>query len=321
MAKKARKPNALLDDTNPNPPELEEEETQETEPGEEITVDLDAPDEPDDPLPSRDEKRKSRWTENVEARRQAEERAAQIDRENAELRGRLTALEQRPQQQFIPQPQQPQADPYDAEEKRIMQEMSDLRSDYARMDQSKLKDEDGERFQRRWFELDAKHKAVVARREFQKMQQQAPQPQAIDPAGQAAIAHVRMNYADIADNEAAMQYAVTVLQQKVLERARANGGRRESPSLQMLDQALQTTRKVFGTGPAQITDATRAKFSGMPAMQNGSNGGRNGGRIIKRVLTKGEKKMAEQRFDYIVKKKGPEAAHAAWIREQAEDDA
>lgn len=325
MAKKERKPNALLDDTAPAP-EMEETEEIEAQPGEEITVDLDAPDEADEADeggPSRDEKRKSRWTQNVEARRQAEERAQQIERENAELRGRLTALEQRPQ--YVPQQpaqQQPQADPYAEEEKRILRDMDDLRRDFSRLDKAKMTDEDGERFQRRWQEYDTAHKTIIARREAERIAKaQAGAQPVIDPAGQAAVGHVRMNYPDIADNELAMNYAVTVLQQKVLERARVNGGRREPPTMQMLDHALQLARKEFGTGPAQITNATRAKFSGMPAMQNGSNGKTNGSRVVKRVLTKTEKKMAEQRFNYLVKKKGPEAAHAAFIREQAEDDA
>lgn len=267
-------------------------------------AEVDIPGEP----PTRDEKRRNRWAEHKQAREAAEQRATDLERQLAEERGRAQAMEAARQYQQAPQPQQ---DPFAEQERMILAEIQNLRKDYGRLDTTKVDQEDIDRFQKRWMDLDTAHKTVITRREIARAQQQQ---QPANPQAQATEVHVRMNYPEIADNAVALQYTHGLLIQAQAERTRKTG-RQEPPSMQMLDEALKKTRTALGIGPSPAPSAaTRARFSGVSGSSQGAPAQSNGRRMGQ--ISKEERSMARARWPKLE----PEKAYKLFLREQSKSD-
>lgn len=270
----------------------------------EVSVDDDEEPEIDIPgeVPTRDEKKRNRWKEHTEARVAAETKAAELERQLAEERGRAQALYEAQRQQ----PQQ-QQDPFAAQEQMVLKEIENLRKDFANMDSTKLSNEDVERFHGRWRDLDTAHKTIITRREIRNATAQQPQPNTM---AQAAEVHVRMNYPELADNAVALQYTNGLLIQAQAQRARQTG-RNEAPTMQMLDEALKETRRALSLGPkAPPSQAVKARFSGMPATQSGAS--QNGKKTVQ--MGKDERAMARARWPKLE----PEKAYRLFAKEQAD---
>jgi hypothetical protein len=277
------------------------------------------PEEPEEPEePSRDQKKQSRWKEHKDAREAAERKAADLEKELAETRGRIGALEQTVRQPAPPQQQVPGPDRFDEAEKRLMQEIEDLQETYRKLDPKQTDQEDLARHRRKYMELDGHLQNVRIQRGIsqsqQSQQQQQPNPQA-----QAAVMHVRMNYPDLADSEPAMMHVQGLVAQKQAQRNRISG-RNEPPTMQMLDEALKDTRKAFGLAPARPTTPARAAaYSGVASGPTQANGSKKV--TIPFVGDEGKpyRKMAAARWPKLYAQ-DPKKAHAKLAAELAEDD-
>lgn len=219
----------------------------------------------EEPGPSRDEKKKSRWTANVERATAAEAEAERLRTEVATERAARLALESVSRQPAQPQTYQDPLKAYDDAEAQIVQEIENHRKTYAKMDAKQLTEEDANRFHSRWQELDGHLQRTRINREVHRnnliAQQNAPNPKAT-----AAVNHIRTNYADLADDENAMQLVNGLVIQKTAMRNARNRTPGAPASMAELDEALQETRKSFGKGPARPTTPARAAaYSGVPS--------------------------------------------------------
>jgi len=292
---------------------------------EDVEVELGDDDEEEDPAPvgtpgTRDAKRKSRWgelKESVERERAERER---VERELAAERARSqTIVEMAQRQPATSSRQAPEEDPTIAEEKKITADMRAEQENYRRMviaaGKEGLPQEDHDRFHEKWSDLDSKRVDIRARRIARQTlaEERQRQPQAPTPEAQAAINHIVTKYPDLANDDTAMQHANALLQAEIAKTYRRTR-QPVKPTIDMLDRALQETRREFGTAqPPPPSAATKAKFSGMSTGQRAASGS-NGKRTV--TLGKAERRMAVTRWPKLP----PAEAYKRMARELADDD-
>jgi hypothetical protein len=285
------------------------------------SAETDQEDDADEPeasegTPNRDEKKRNRWRENVEARKAAEARTLDLERQLAEERGRQQAagaIYEQQQRQAYAQQQGQWDQPFNDEEKRLLERMEMLRNTYAKLESAKITQEDANRYNNEYVQLDGYRQQVITQREIRRAQLMAMQQPGPNPGAQAAEMHIRMNYAEIADNPVALHYAQGELMRIQASRARMNGNRPVAVDMKMFDEALSATRKAFGGGgPGQKQQQNeRAMFSGVASNGAGEPAAANGKQKLSRqTMTKADRSMARNMYP----KETPEKAYDIWLR-------
>lgn len=276
----------------------------------EIVVDDDDDDEPGQTTTTRDAKKKSRWAEHTEARRVAEERNAQLERDLATERARVAAIEQR-QPVAVPQGQETPDQYFARIEKGILEQKKTLRKQFDRL-KDKATEEDTDLFQEQYEALDMRSKELAAQKVHFTATERARRD-APDPMAQATQNHVITNYPDLANNKNALRFATALLEQTVVERELTTG-RAEAPNMQLLDEVLKKTRKRFFPNSPQNGGSTtsertiRSRFSGPPKGPASGGGGNGGPRTV--VMTPADKRMARTQYPKL----DPDKAYKLWAK-------
>lgn len=241
----------------------------------------------------RKERRRNRYREQADARVVAE-------RENAELKARLSALESQRFQQ--PAREEPvKEDPIEKSLKETQEAASKLQSEYAALAKSAtekgmiIPDEVVANYRQRYVDLTTRQQELIAEKVARK---NAPTSN-VDPEMAAGVAALRMRYSDIASHpqvQRIAQWASATWQALQLRLGRT--GTQEE-----MDQVMEDARRVFGLKKSPPPSATaKARFSGQSAGATGAprtNGAPGAGQF---VMNKHHKAMARAAFPGLAEK-------------------
>jgi hypothetical protein len=213
-----------------------------SDPGEDGSIDISMGDDP--PPPSRADKKRNRYQEQINARADAEREKARLEIENLKLRQQLMAghLPGAP----------PQKDPLDEEiEKNYKARTRSYEAFQTKVQAGTLTPQENEAFINEAREMEEKQQALISRREFQKLQAQQR-----DPASSMKQV-IQTRHPDVIAHQDARKWAGGLFAQRSVK---------EGESIELVDEIMDEARKEFGIGKYKDgpppTDRQKERYQG-----------------------------------------------------------